>query len=172
MYANSGIDSPTPLITFERYVTGLTSTDVVFFPTCAVLPCIPPRPPARSPLPAIHCRMNATFSLYSLSAKIRDFRVQVFPFVIGRSRDADIMLDDRWVSRRHCVIEEQDGRLVVRDLGSKHGTFVNDGLIRESVLLPGDKLNLGLTTLVAVYDLPDRPLAVDSHTGPCNATAG
>jgi pSer/pThr/pTyr-binding forkhead associated (FHA) protein len=44
--------------------------------------------------------------------------------------------------------------LLVRDLGSKHGTFVNDGQVTESVLKPGDKLNIGLTTLVAAYEPP------------------
>jgi pSer/pThr/pTyr-binding forkhead associated (FHA) protein len=98
--------------------------------------------------------MNAIFSLYGLSAKVRDLRIHLFPLIVGRSRDADISVNDRWVSRRHCVIEESNGRLLVRDLGSKHGTFVNEGQITESFLLPGDKLHVGLTTIVAAYDLP------------------
>lgn len=116
--------------------------------------------------------MNAIFSLYNLSSKVRDFRVDLFPFVIGRSPEAEMVLDDRWVSRRHCLIEEHGGRLVVRDLGSKHGTFVNAGLIHESVLLPGDKLTLGLTTLVADYDLPEHAAQSDSQICPCQASIG
>jgi len=101
--------------------------------------------------------MNAIFSLYKFSAKDRDLACRTFPLIVGRSPEADITLHDRWVSRRHCVIEEQAGRLVVRDLGSKHGTFVNDGRVMRADLLPGDKLNVGLTTLVAVYELPVAP---------------
>lgn len=105
--------------------------------------------------------MNAIFSLYNFSAKVRDLSMDGFPLIIGRCPDADITLNDRWVSRRHCVVEEQAGRLLVRDLGSKHGTFVNDGRVMESVLLPGDKLNVGLTTLIATYDLPTTMSDVD-----------
>ncbi len=122
-------------------------------PSC--LPCLPP--PAPDMIPPSRNRkrpMNAIFSLYNLSTKVRDLSVHVFPLVIGRSPDAGITLDDRWVSRRHCLIEVQSGQLLVRDLGSKHGTFVNDGQVTESVLKPGDKLNIGLTTLVAAYEPP------------------
>ena len=99
--------------------------------------------------------MHAIFSLHSHSSRVDDLRIASFPLVIGRSPDADISLCDRWVSRRHCLVEEQNGRLVVRDLGSKHGTFVNDSLVSESALLPGDRLSVGLTTLVARYELSD-----------------
>ena len=63
-------------------------------------------------------------------------------------------IDDRWLSRRHCRLELREGTLVVRDLGSRHGTFVNGRSISECKLLPGDKLSFGLTHFVAEYDAP------------------
>jgi pSer/pThr/pTyr-binding forkhead associated (FHA) protein len=75
-----------------------------------------------------------------------------FPMVIGRSPDADIRLDDRWVSRRHCELEMIAGCLFVRDLGSKHGILVNDMPVEESPLQPGDTLNVGLSTIVPAYE--------------------
>ncbi len=88
-----------------------------------------------------------------------EFVFDRFPLVIGRSEDADITLDDRWASRRHCLIEAQDGTLVVQDLGSKHGTLLNNAIISEAVLKPGDTLSIGLTTLTATYDTAD----VEAH---------
>jgi pSer/pThr/pTyr-binding forkhead associated (FHA) protein len=104
--------------------------------------------------------MNATISLYQFSAKVRELAVAQFPLIIGRSSHADITLNDRWASRRHCVIEEQTGRLCVRDLGSKHGTFINDARVTEGVLLPGDKLTVGLTALIADYQPLPEPQMV------------
>ncbi|MHB8901378.1 MAG: FHA domain-containing protein, partial [Thermoguttaceae bacterium] len=62
----------------------------------------------------------------------------------------------RWVSRRHCQLSEVDGMIVVRDLGSTHGTYINGRKIFESSLRPDDKLTLGLTSFVASYHLAAR----------------
>ncbi len=75
-----------------------------------------------------------------------------FPVTVGRSRDLQWTLDDRWVSRHHCVIDFEDGRLVVKDLGSKHGTFVNNRQIDTAILEPGDKLSIGMCTFVVAYE--------------------
>jgi pSer/pThr/pTyr-binding forkhead associated (FHA) protein len=82
----------------------------------------------------------------------REVAIEELPLVIGRSCDALICLDDRWVSRRHCEIDQVDGTLVVRDLGSKHGTYVNDQRINQAVLRPGDRLNVGLSVFVASFE--------------------
>lgn len=74
------------------------------------------------------------------------FPLAKVPLVIGRSVEAAIQVGDRWVSRHHCEISERDGSLVVRDLGSTHGTLLNGEPITESPLMPGDKLTVGLTT--------------------------
>ena len=66
------------------------------------------------------------------------------PVLIGSGPDAEIRLNDRTVSHCHCRIEEIDETLVVHDLGSVHGTFVNGTRITESPLLPGDVLSIGL----------------------------
>jgi pSer/pThr/pTyr-binding forkhead associated (FHA) protein len=66
------------------------------------------------------------------------------PVVMGSGPDAGIRLNEHTVSRRHCRIEEIDGKLSVRDLGSVHGTFVNGARIDESSLMPGDVLSVGV----------------------------
>ena len=70
--------------------------------------------------------------------------LEKLPVVLGRGARADIRLSDRTLSRRHCEIDRVSATLVVRDLGSKNGTRVNRAHVSEAVLMPGDKLTLGL----------------------------
>jgi pSer/pThr/pTyr-binding forkhead associated (FHA) protein len=113
--------------------------------------------------------MNVILSVIDHSNQTQEFRTAAFPVVVGRSSEADVTLTDRWVSRRHCVIDQRDGRLVVRDLGSKHGTLVNHALVEECPLLPGDKLGLGLSTIVAQYEMADGELAHHRSRATCDA---
>ena len=43
---------------------------------------------------------------------------------LGRSRSCTVQLEDPILSRQHCAITVDDGRVVVADLGSSNGTFV------------------------------------------------
>lgn len=96
--------------------------------------------------------MRVKLLVHNAVTRPNELVLHQFPLVIGRGAESDILLEDRWVSRRHCQIEERDGLLVVRDLGSRHGTLVNNAPVAESPLLPGDTLRVGLSTLVADYD--------------------
>jgi len=73
------------------------------------------------------------------------------PAIVGRTAQADVRLDDQWVSRTHCEISELSGMLIVRDLESRNGTFVNGECVREAHLMPGDKLTVGMTSFEARY---------------------
>ena len=101
-------------------------------------------------------------------ASPREITLDRFPIEIGRGASADLRIDDRWTSRRHCELQDAAGRIVVRDLGSRHGTFVNGQPVASEVpLLPGDELCVGLSHFVAVYDL-SKPLsaAIIKSTAP------
>jgi len=74
-----------------------------------------------------------------------------FPVVVGRSDEADVCLGDDWVSRSHCEIAVVDNTLVVRDLGSRNGTFVNGSRIDASPFLPGDELMVGRSMFQVDY---------------------
>ena len=67
---------------------------------------------------------------------------------IGRHADSDISLDDITVSRRHCEISHEEGRFVVRDVGSLNGTYVNQKRVDAVELLQGDELQIGKFHLV------------------------
>lgn len=63
--------------------------------------------------------------------------------VIGRSLQADVSVDDLRVSRRHCEIQHGDRGIVVADLRSANGTFVNGQRVTKALLRPGDRLQVG-----------------------------
>jgi FHA domain-containing protein len=63
--------------------------------------------------------------------------------LVGRSPECDIFLDDVTVSRRHAELQRVDEQLVIRDLGSLNGTFVNRRRIESAVLEDDDELQIG-----------------------------
>src|SRR5579859_3521031 len=68
---------------------------------------------------------------------------------IGRSRHNDIVIPSDAVSRHHAEIEREGSEIIVRDLGSTNGTFINDGIERtnECRLRRGDQIRIGETVL-------------------------
>lgn len=59
---------------------------------------------------------------------------------IGRSSDCDLQLDDPGVSRHHAELERSQEELVLRDLGSANGTYVNGEQITERTIEVGDQI--------------------------------
>lgn len=74
-------------------------------------------------------------------------------FIVGRSAECQLQLNDVQVSRKHCEVREDNGGWAVRDCGSRFGTFLNDQKIENARLKPGDRLRLGQTE-IRVSDLP------------------
>lgn len=78
------------------------------------------------------------------------------PTTIGRGREAILTLPHPLVSRLHCEIFERDGKLVVKDLESLNGTFVNNQkILGEAVIESEQLLTLGNVTFRAVYEVGD-----------------
>jgi two-component system, cell cycle response regulator len=63
--------------------------------------------------------------------------------ILGRSSKADIQIDQESVSRNHCKIINTGSSILLRDLGSTNGTYVNDELVDEYVLRDGDFIKVG-----------------------------
>ena len=97
--------------------------------------------------------MDAKLVVVGGDAKATEVKLKL-PTIIGRGRDATLTLPHPLVSRKHCEIFESNGYLVVRDMGSLNGTFVNDERITEAILPPGGLLRLGTVTFRAAYDPP------------------
>lgn len=63
---------------------------------------------------------------------------------LGRSAPSDIIFADKRISRRHCEVEVRDGEMVVTDLQSTNGTFIDGQRIEAPTVLPPDsELMLG-----------------------------
>jgi hypothetical protein len=64
--------------------------------------------------------------------------------VLGRGDQAEIRLDDPFASSRHARVIRQGGIIVVEDLGSTNGTYLNEELLAgPQPLHPGDRVRIG-----------------------------
>src|SRR6184192_290178 len=83
------------------------------------------------------------------------------PVTIGRSPDNDLPVDNLAVSNYHARVYFEAGRLVVEDLDSLNGTFVNDLRIERATLHDGDRIWIGKHH-VKVDATGDAPLPYES----------
>lgn len=83
-------------------------------------------------------------------------QVDALPIRLGRGYDNDFIVDDAHCAARHAIIEsDQDGRMVLRDLGSRNGV-IHQGKRKLSLVITGDTVvRLGHTSLrVRAADFP------------------
>ncbi|MEM6363332.1 MAG: FHA domain-containing protein [Planctomycetota bacterium] len=70
-------------------------------------------------------------------------------FLIGRSDSCQLRPKSESVSRKHCILAVKDGRVLLQDLKSRNGTFVNDKRLppdKAKILKSGDSLRVGKLT--------------------------
>ena len=83
---------------------------------------------------------------------------QTQALTIGREPDAILFINHPIVSRRHAMISYANGCYLLRDLGSRNGTFLNEKRLepyRAHILHPHDKIRIGKAMS---YSLQFRPL--------------
>ena len=65
-------------------------------------------------------------------------------FLIGRSQKCNLCVASSSVSRRHCKFSRQESKVLLKDLGSRNGTYVNGEKITEEIeLSTGDEISVG-----------------------------
>lgn len=75
------------------------------------------------------------------------------PTLIGRSRDANLTIAHPMVSRRHCELFEENGLLMIRDLGSLNGTIVRkERITKAEPIRPNEEFTVGPLTFRAEYE--------------------
>jgi phosphoserine phosphatase RsbU/P len=74
----------------------------------------------------------------------RDVAIAIFPFRIGRQAGNELTLRDSRVSRQQAQITEVSGNMVLEDMGSSHGTFVNGEKILRHELKASDQIDFGV----------------------------
>src|SRR6185503_17142733 len=77
--------------------------------------------------------------------------------IVGRSSDLDMVLVEDMVSRRHARIACSETQIVIEDLGSTNGTFVNGEKIKRANLKVGDRVLIGTSILKVVSTDPANP---------------
>lgn len=70
--------------------------------------------------------------------------------VVGRSSELDMVLVEDMVSRKHAKISVGEGKILIEDLGSTNGTFVNGEKIKQARLKEGDRVLIGTSILKLV----------------------
>jgi len=73
---------------------------------------------------------------------------------IGRGTSTDFQIAHPEVSGTHCEITVTDGGVLLKDLGSTNGTFVNNAAVQEARLEPGQSFRLGSVQMVLQADTP------------------
>jgi pSer/pThr/pTyr-binding forkhead associated (FHA) protein len=110
--------------------------------------------------------LNVTLVVVGGDVKTPEVKLRL-PSTVGRGRDCSIMLRHPLVSRQHCELFEAGGGLMVRDLGSLNGTFVNNLRIEgDSPLQPGQLLTVGTVTFRAMYEAGDVDSAPPTTPAP------
>jgi len=100
--------------------------------------------------------------------------------VFGRDPACDVVLNDTRCSRRHAVVEDRPGGLLIRDCGSANGIHVNGARAQTAILRPGDTVRLGDVTVTVMVEIGDTvvvappdldPLTMPAIGGPVVAAA-
>jgi pSer/pThr/pTyr-binding forkhead associated (FHA) protein len=92
--------------------------------------------------------------------------IPVSQFLVGREESCQLRPASAAVSKRHCAILVRSGKVLVRDIGSTNGTFVNDEQITEEVeVANGDRLKIGpLEFVIQVEDATETPPPVNKKS--------
>lgn len=79
------------------------------------------------------------------------------PCVLGR-KECDIIVADSLVSKKHAAMQVVNGKLVLEDLNSTNGTLVNNKRISQQIIVLGDIIGMGETTMKVVNISPPPSL--------------
>src|SRR5262245_29069886 len=81
--------------------------------------------------------------------------------IIGRQTDCQIRIPSAGISRHHCELTLADGKILLRDMGSSNGTYVNRQKIQQAQLGAGDLIGIG--DMVFVVKIDGNPAQIDSE---------
>ena len=76
------------------------------------------------------------------------FRLTSFPLIIGRDPECDLFLNNMTVTRKHALLEAIDGEVVITDLNSLNGTWIDGQIKDRSVLKNGTIVQIGTFAMI------------------------
>ncbi|MBI2059484.1 MAG: GGDEF domain-containing protein [Nitrospirae bacterium] len=106
------------------------------------------------PAPAAAPKGGARMCFVALTGDVRGTRFEIHDGVnrVGRGAEADIRLaTDEYVSRLHANFVLKEGTVVVRDLYSTNGTYVNGERVTSMTLRNGDRVHIGTTAMKCLF---------------------
>lgn len=83
--------------------------------------------------------------------RVSDFALGSEPVVLGRDPSCDVVLEDPGISRRHAELVRERGAWILRDLGSRNGTFIDDAPIQQQRLQAGQRGRLGPDVTIELF---------------------
>jgi len=97
--------------------------------------------------------MDVKLTVARGSSKGKTLQLKSSETVVGRASGCDVRIPSAAVSRRHCRLRLVDGYLVVEDLDSANGTYLNGTEVKKQGVRPGDQLEIGPVAFVVKYEL-------------------
>lgn len=101
--------------------------------------------------------------LYAEGGAQKERKLAAGTTVVGRDATCDLVLNQSRVSRRHVQFSIAGGRCVVKDLGSRNGTYLNGQQIEEAEMADGDRLILGRFLLRLRCSIADNIVLTDDE---------
>ena len=104
--------------------------------------------------------MEVTLVAVKADGAQRDAAMKRARLIIGRKKECDIRVPVPSVSREHCELRVEGGRLIAKDLGSSNGTYINGERIQEMEVTAGQILGIGPAVFVIRID--GKPVEIDA----------
>ena len=103
----------------------------------------------RMPLPVERKERKLDTNYFFIPEESPTFKLKVKKVtnVVGREGTCDVYVESNQVSRRHCLLQVTERGLLVKDLESTNGTFVNGIPMIDGYINDGDRLSLGTYVL-------------------------
>lgn len=110
----------------------------------------------------MHFKLTLQNHVEGLTTRTWSFTV---PAVLGREPGVEICIEHDSISRKHCQFSQNfEGALVIKDLHSMNGTYVNDSRIQQKTLTPGETIQIGALRLEIAFlsedEKPTQPASI------------
>jgi pSer/pThr/pTyr-binding forkhead associated (FHA) protein len=105
--------------------------------------------------------------------EVNEIRMTTPEFTIGRDASCQYVIDQPFISPRHCMIMLRKNTFFIRDLGAKNGTFVNGERLPKNRDIPvpiGSEVNITMNISMELWDaktvvkLTDRRTSMTHHS--------